>query len=57
MFVFDGVVKKGQYAFPFAFRLPVLMAGSFYHDVGNYIEYKLIAELTHTSDAKKNQTY
>jgi hypothetical protein len=47
---FHGVVKQGQYMFPFTMLLPTMMSGSFYHSSHCYIKYSLIVELTHPTE-------
>ena len=36
---FKGNLPQGQYTLPFAFLLPAMMCGSFYHSDRNFIKY------------------
>ena len=47
---FHGIVKQGQYQFPFAMLLPAMMSGSFYYSSCCYIKYVVRVELTHSTD-------
>ena len=54
---FHGIVKKGQYTFPFSFLLPAMMTGSFYISRFCYLKYVLKAQLVHQNSERKNQEY
>lgn len=54
---FHGIVKKGQYSFPFAFLLPSMITGSFYISTFCYLKYILKAQLVHQTSERENQEY
>lgn len=54
---FHGIVKAGQYVFPFRFLLPSMMTGSFYSSSVCYLKYTLKAVLVHQTSERDNQVY
>jgi ribonucleotide reductase beta subunit family protein with ferritin-like domain len=64
VFDFQGVVKVGQYAFPFTFLLPHSLPGTFTQivntitdDINCHIKYYLTATLNHPTSQPNSQQY
>ncbi len=54
---FKGQLYQNDYVFPFAFLLPTMITGSFFHSKNCFLKYILKAELIHNTEPKRNQFY